>query len=122
MRPVLEPESELDSPSPSDDEAPVEPVGLAVGVRTLVTTTVTKPVDPEETLVATEVKGEGVAVVDTDSAVAVGSREPAEDAASEDSGADVREGELPPPPPLVAIPVIVERVGTVSASSEPTVA
>jgi hypothetical protein len=89
----------------------------------LVTTMVAKPVDPEETLVATEVKGVGVAVVDTDSAVAVRSREPAEDAASEDPGADVREGELPPPPPpLVAIPVIVERVGTADASSDPTVA
>jgi hypothetical protein len=56
-------------------------VASDVGVTTLVMGTLTNPVEPDERLYETEVKG---VAVDADAAVTVGSREAPEDAELED--------------------------------------
>ena len=80
----------------------------------------TTPAEPEETLLETDTNG--VADVETESAVAVCALEPAEDgefAAAEDgvfedAGADVCGVELPPPEPD-ARPVMLARSGALIA-------
>lgn len=92
-------------------------LGSDVGVTTEVMKMVATPAEPEETLALTEVKGVGVA--ETESAVALGAREPAEDCAFE----AVCEAEPPLPDPLPsAKPVMPEMVGTEEAVFEPMVA
>ena len=125
MTPSFELDPLLD-PAP----APAVLVGSAAGV--IVTGTVTvciPPVASEVMLVLVEVKG--VAVVETESGVAV-ALEPALEAALEpavedpppgDAAAEVLDPEPPPPErPLVAAPVIIARFGAFDARFEPAVA
>jgi hypothetical protein len=117
MRPRFELDPPFESPFPlSPPLALLEPA-VGVGVTRMVFSMVTTPAVPVERLSTTELKG--VAVVETSSAVAVAEPEfgPSVEGESEDCCADVCDAEFPPPdpPPLVAKPVMVARLGAVDA-------
>lgn len=89
-------------------------LAVGVGVMMLVTTMVATPAEPEDMLVATEVKGTG-GETETASGVTDGWREPADVAGlTEVAVGDM--GEPPfPPGPEVARPEMVARLGAVEA-------
>lgn len=116
-QPMMRPR--LDFEPPEEEEFPsLELLEPAVGVgvtRTVFWIVTTPPPALVERLWTTELKG--VPVVEASSAVAVAEPELGASVGGEpeDPPIDVFDGPFPPPPPLVARPVIVAMLGAVEA-------